>query len=158
MKKIFVLFFVLILIASSFSYKLVFEKDFSDATAVYAFYTLGECENIANSVVIKNGNSSIVKVEKNYAKQVRRNLTNVVGESVSFNGNKIRFSVIKDKLNANYIIDETVENEIIIFSGFSKVLGENAKCVNLNGKLINFQIAYNKGVITIGTPVILGDY
>lgn len=159
MKKIFVLLFVLLLLASSFSYRLVFDENFNiDNSAIYTFYILGSCDNIENSIVIKNGNSSVVKTKKTYASIVRKNLTNVLGESVSFKGDRLKFSKLKEKLSPNYVVDETLENGIVVYSGFSNELKENSKTINLDGREVNFQIAYNNGTITIGTPVILGDY
>lgn len=158
MKKILVLILVLIMLISTYSFKLAFGNDFPNDDAIYSFYTLGECGNIQNATIIKNGNASVVKVQKKYAKFVRKNITNILGESVSFKGDKIKLALLKEQLDADYLIDETIENEIIILSGFSTKYEKDLKKVVVDGQYINFQIAYNKGVITIGTPVILGDY
>lgn len=157
MKKICVLFVLFIMLLSTFSYKLAF-KDFGENNGVYTFYTVGECCELDNVKVIKNGNSNVIRVDINYAREVRTKINNILGESVSFKGDLLRFSNIKDYFQAKYIIDETVETNLIVFSGFSEKLQNDLKTINIDNKEINFQIAYNKGTITIGTPVILGDY
>lgn len=158
MKKIYVLILLLIMLFSTFSFKLSFEEMKDGEDAIYTFYTLGNCSKINGTQIITNGNSQVVRTSFSKAKNVRRKLTNILGESVCFKGDLLKFSLIKENLNASLIIDETIENDIIIFSGFSENKKNDLKTININGQNINFQIAYNEGIITIGTPVILGDY
>ena len=158
MKKILVLVFIMIMLLSTHSFKLAFGRDFSNDNAIYSFYILGKSCEIKNAKIITNGNSSIIKTKKKYANSVRKNVTNVMGESMSFEGDKIKLSLIKEQFEADYILDETIENEIIIFSGFSKKYEKDLKKIVVDGQNINFQVAYNNGIITIGTPIILGDY
>lgn len=44
---------------------------------------------------------------------------------------------------------------IIIVTGYSKYFD---RCLIVGGRRINVQIAFNKGTLTLGTPLILGSY
>lgn len=146
------------MLLSTFSFNLAFSSINTDSEAIYTFYTIGDCSDLKNVQVIKNGNSNIIRTQKKHARNTRKCLTNVLGESVSFKGDLLEFSLIKDEFEAEVLIDESIENEMIIYSGFSSKHQKDLKNIMIDGMVINFQLAYNKGTITIGTPVILGDY
>ena len=104
--------------------------------------------------VIKNGNSYIVKTSLEKAKKVKAKLTDILGEAICFDG------VLKDALTAmNKIgmdlkIEENIDN-VQIFYGFVSGL-ENYMFIG--NEKINTEIAISQGKITIGYPVIIGDY
>ena len=159
MKKLFLLLFVFILLSNTFSGKLCFQSLEIDEGATYAFYLLDTIELNMNGVsVIKNGNSSIVKTNFKKAKQIKENLSNVLGESVSFEGDMLKFSLIIEKLELKYSFSENVEDKIICFYGYSCLNELKSREVLINEKKVNGQIALNNNVITIGNPIILGDY
>jgi len=111
--------------------------------------------------VVKNGNGVIVDAPADAALRLRRGLSGMKGESVSFDGGYgdaleiIRLYRVKVAGGEILPLDE--ENSVRIIYGYSRFL---TKSVSLDGKNINIQIAVNAktGKVTAGTPLILGSY
>lgn len=101
-----------------------------------------------------NGNGKIVSCDMLYAGEIDNYiLGKVYGESITFEGSHDDFINVIKKLNINIVAAESVENLESIY-GF----GRFGKCVMINGKSVNIQVAYSLGYITIGCPIILGSY
>ena len=77
----------------------------------------------------------------------------VYGESVSFRGSIDDFENLLEIMKLEY----TYENvgEIIVVSGY---IPHVKYLAYVNGQKKNIQLAFNNGVISIGSPLILGSY
>lgn len=159
-KKLLMLFIVFILLSNTFSGKICFQNLEIDENATYSFYLLNSVNlNISNVNVIENGNSLIIKTTFKNAKNIRKNLNNILGESVSFKGDKLKFTLIMEKLNLKYSFTENIDNnKIICCFGYSNLNELKNREIQVDEKKVNVQIAFNNNTITIGHPIILGDY
>ena len=121
----------------------------------YIFYAknIGNLDD-ENATIIKNGNSYIVKTTFENAKNIKSKLNNVFGEAVRFDGNTIDAISAMNKIGIDLKVSESVNN-IQIFYGFVKGL---EKYMFIGHEKINTEIAISHGKITIGYPIILGDY
>lgn len=161
MKKMCLFISFLILIIFTYSLKPVFFDVFSLENVIlgeieYTFYCLDINNDISNCNIIDNGNSFIVKTKANDFKNVKSNLSNVLGESISFNACKSSIDKVVKFYNVKI---ENIENvgDIVCLYGYT----ENSlfeRSLNIDGKLINIQIAFSNDKMTIGNPIILGDY
>lgn len=116
-----------------------------------SFYTTGKSNsnaiNLYGDTYMTNGNG------KNY-KEIKKSLTNIKGITAQFRGNYDDFNKTIKKCGME-ILDSEEINGILIMRGYSDKCG---KPVYVNGKAINMQIAINKDLITVGTPLIMGSY
>lgn len=115
------------------------------------------CENYIEPnddlfVAIKNGDSYIIQTKANKASEVLKFLTNCSGFMLTFNGTKEN---IKNLLSEIKIIKTEKSADIEIFYAYTCGLLYSTV---IDGKKVNFQVAINKNVITIGSPLILGSY
>lgn len=160
MKKLILFVSFLILLISSFCFKPVFydlfsvsDLFFSDIT--YSFYCLNYNKNLS-AEIINNGAGYIIKTDGKNIKNVKNNLTGLLGESVSFKTTKNKIEKVLKTFNVNVIKEEKI-GEIYCLYGYShKLKTENSVLVE-NYK-VNIQIAFINNILTIGTPIILGDY
>ena len=152
MKKLFALLFAAITLfllpsAGNLSDK---TKYISDGT--YYFYVEGE-QYAENAITVRNGADSIIRCRVFMAESVRKELHSIRGESMRFNGGEAEVQRLVDELNLD--IRFTSRNPVPCIYGYSASLGEG---VVMQGKKINCEIAVSGNVITVGYPVILGDY
>lgn len=128
------------------------------------YLTAGESLNLqafSGVVVTKNGNGVIVDAPGDAARRIRGELSNIKGESVSFDGDTGDARGILSRYAVRTVFEEEIpmggEGSINIIYGFSASL---TRSVNLDGKKVNIQIAVNSesGRVTVGTPLILGSY
>jgi len=119
--------------------------------ARYYFYT-GAPSGLDCTENITNGSGVIVSCDIRDAMRVRRSLKSIDGESVTFKGTDI--GAVIAYLSARVEYTETVEN-ILIYYCYSPLL---SKGVDLSGKKVNMQIAYSNGLVSVGTPLLLGGY
>lgn len=76
------------------------------------------------------------------------------GVSATFCGDYGCVQRIMSKLRVNALTEWTYDG-LTVISGYSSAVGG---ALTVDGKPVNCQIAYKNGVITIGFPLILGDY
>lgn len=163
MKKLILLITFLFLLTLTCGFSPIFYNLFSlhnvvFSDAVYSVYCLDISSNLNSNdiIVLNNGNSFIVKSNINYAEFVKKNSSNVLGESVSFKSDLFSIDKIIDFYNIDVKIKENVADIITIY-GYSES-NKFTNSVLIDDEPINIQIAFKNNVLTIGTPIILGDY
>lgn len=164
MKKFILLIVFLFLLTFTYSFKPVFYNVFYLHNIVfsdinYSVYCLKVDNSLKNNnqiTLIDNGNSFIVKSSINNAKFIKRNSSNFLGESVSF---KTSFSCIDKILKLYNISVKFTENvgNIFTYYGYSDDVNFYQN-VLIDSEIINVEIAFCNNVLTIGMPIILGDY
>ncbi|HBB44673.1 MAG TPA: hypothetical protein DCZ34_00905 [Clostridiales bacterium] len=122
---------------------------------IYTFYT-NEVENqIPNAKIIKNGNTSIVRCEANYVSSVRNCLSDVLGESVVVqNPSKEQMKRILAYLKNKTFRSEVVDETDIVYA-YDETLN---RYIMLDGHKSNIQVAIKGDLVTIGYPIIFGDF
>lgn len=118
-----------------------------DNTACYAVYTKYNGDTWLYKDVY------MTECDQNTAKNYR-NLPNAVGYSKRFKGDYDDLLNEARKHNARIIASEEIGGAFIYY-GISDSLG---KTVNVDGKIVNIQLAIRGSVITVGTPLIMGSY
>lgn len=76
------------------------------------------------------------------------------GVSATFTGTKTDVNNILTKLRVSIVSVQTFDN-LTIICGVSPLIRGG---VNVDGKRVNCQLAYCDGTVTVGFPLILGDY
>lgn len=121
----------------------------------YTFYVSGEVQNIANANIVKNGSNSIVTCSGDNCRQVKQELNNILGETITlYNSTQSSFDKILCKIADKIKFTETIDNLQICYAYDSTLLN----FVMVNGQKINLQIAVNADYIKIGYPLILDSY
>ena len=103
---------------------------------------------------IDMGNGKIVRCSVANFDRVLARCSGVDGFSVCFEG------TAKDVDRVSRLFDLKVTSTLNL-DGLQIVCGNSAKLkggVNLDGDMVNMQIAFKDGVVTVGSPLILGDY
>lgn len=164
MKKIILLIVFLLSLIFTYTFKPTFNEIllldnviFSDAE--YSVYCLNISDVLKNSSDIKlidNGNSFIVKSDINFAKYIKQNCSNILGESICFKSNMFAIEKIKNLYDIDFKIFEEVD-DIKTYYGYSNFNYFNQN-VLIDSEIINIELAYKNEILTIGTPIILGDY
>lgn len=128
-------------------------KEFNFNNVVNSYYTNTKVD-VKNATVIKNGSAYIIESDYSNSNEIKKQLNNIQGQSVSFGGTYNDYLNLKTNLINNiYICDELLN--IKTCYGYNSKLTNS---VNIDGNNINIQIAYSEGKIIIGTPVILGSF
>lgn len=161
MKKFMILFIFLFLLLFTYNFKPVFLEVFSIQNLVfsggeYSIYCLNIPSEMNNCDVVKNGNSYVIKTDINYAKEIKSKVSFVMGESVRFKGLVSGIDKIIGFFKMKVLKTEKLDNIICVY-GFSEILDFD-KAVEIDNEKINIQIAFCENTITVGTPIILGDY
>ena len=121
----------------------------------YSFYTNGIANLIPNAKIIKNGNTSIVRCEANYVSSVRNCLSDVLGESVVVkNPSKEQVKKILNYLQNKTFRSENIDETHIVYA-YDETLN---RYIMLDGQKTNIQVAMKNDTITIGYPLIFGDF
>ena len=161
MKKMFFLISFLFLLLFTYSFKPalfdLFKLDnliFSNEE--YYIYCLNICNDLTNCEIINNGNGYIIKTDINNAKLVKSKVSNILGESVRFKSTINKANDIIDFYNLKIIKEEKIEDILCIY-GYCENNDFNNSILIDNNK-VNLQVAFSNGYMTIGTPIILGDY
>lgn len=162
MKKFLIFLFFLTLLPFTFSFKPVL-LDIATLDGVifsnieYCVYSLGanDTENI-NYDIIDNGSNIIFRGDINFAKEMKKNAKDIMGESICFKSLKSKVTLISNFYKLEILQSEEFD-DIISLYGYSDKLGSQ-KSIIIDGKEVNMQIVFNDGYITVGTPIILGEY
>lgn len=109
-----------------------------------------------NTQTIQNGNVYMVHCNKENAKQTYLLLDKqkISGQSFSFVGQPAELKNLVARLNINVVSEENL-GDIVVINGYCKKF---ATGVFVGSDMVNIQLAYNKGIITVGCPVILGSF
>jgi hypothetical protein len=78
-----------------------------------------------------------------------------VGESIRFEGSLETMMSILSLYDAKTVKTEWIEDRIYNVYAKARVFSNS---IFIENESINLQICYNDGVITVGSPIILGDY
>lgn len=162
MKKFLIFLSFLALLPFSFSFK----PEFLELTQIhqvifsnidYCVYSLGVVHSNQKSyTIIDNGSSVILKGDINYAKKMKENAKDIMGESITFRGLKSGVKSILNFYNLKQLKYEEFDNIISIYGYSDKLCSKNNIIIDNNK--VNMQIVFNDGFITVGTPIILGEY
>lgn len=121
-----------------------------------SFYTTSPLENVPAYLNQTNiGVGAIIECSGTIASQVAKTLDNIAGISFSFNGNKEDVNDFLDKVDAVVLKCENVDSQIKTYLAYSSKFRNN---INIDGHFVNLQIAIVNDTITIGSPMILGEY
>lgn len=156
-KTMLALYFIMVFVVISFLI-LPNKKPIFGAKAVvgqsikYTFYTVDESDK--NLTFTKNGNVFFVSCNLQDAGKVKQKLSNILGESVCFKGDKVAGLNYISSFNYTSILTEDVNGIFTLYAYTPQI--ENF--VYINNKKVNIELAVNKGVITIGSPIIVGSY
>ena len=127
----------------------------SEISGQYVFYAKDVSHlDDSHALVIKNGSSYIVKTSFENAKKVKSKLFNIFGEAICFDGTLKDALAAMNKIGMDLKIEESIDT-IKIFYGFVSGL---EKYMFIKNQKINTEIAISQGKITIGYPIIIGDY
>lgn len=133
---------------------LIFSDEVYKDDVIYTFH-VSDIDNINDDIMaIQNGNEYILKCDYITAKNLKPSLRNIVGETISY---KSTFENVFDVIN-NFdckVVYTEKFNDIYTFYGYSNKID---LCSYVNNQKVNIEIAFNKGIVTIGSPIILGDY
>ena len=100
-----------------------------------------------------SSNAKIITVSYDDAKEIKKSLKNVCGESVTTTSKEEIEKEIQ-RLNAQLVFSEKVDNIIINYYYSDKISAYKT----INGHKINLQTAINENIITIGSPIIFGSF
>ncbi len=103
---------------------------------------------------VESGCGKIVSCLPAQLHQTLQKVGNVQGASFSFEGSISTAEKIAQKLKTQNVTKITCGN-ITTLCGYSQLFSGG---VNIDGKTVNVQIAYCNGIVTVGSPLILGSY
>ena len=154
MKKIFLVIFLSILLCFNIQNSQLnfFATNFEGK---YVFYT-SQILNDENVSVEKSGMGYVLTCSTKYATKIKSklNINLIKGESFSFLGVKSEVENLIKRFNIK-VLNKEVLDEILVIDGYSSKFGKSV-CTSCGN--VNIQIAFNKGTITVGTPLILGSF
>lgn len=126
------------------------------ANANYSFYVADDIKFSNNYTEIENaGLGNIVTCNAQICNIVKKDLSNIVGESITFEGTTRDVINLLDIYNASVVKTEHINEDILcVYASTSKFKNS----ILIDNQKINLQIAYSNGRVTMGTPIILGSY
>lgn len=122
---------------------------------IHVFYTMQRLED-PRAECIGSGNGFMIQCSNQDAAEIYSRLSPEMlsGESFSFSGGLAEARAILSRLNAEVVNTEEID-QLQIWYAYTHMLGGE---LNVSGELVNVQIAIRDGVVTVGTPLILGSY
>jgi len=128
------------------------------ADAVYYFF-VADTDIMPLQEAVLHGGGAEVRRNIADAKRVKRALKNIRGEAVRFGGGRADADAVAKLLKIKiYSVEEF--DGIDTYYAYTAELGNGrgSNALNIDGARINVQVAFRGGVITVGTPLILGSY
>lgn len=120
-----------------------------------SFYVLSNSECVPKFCTeINVGKGAIIKCKGGVAKDVAKTLDTITGISFSFSGGDDDICDFLEKVDAVVLRCENVGN-ITSYFAYSKKMKNG---IRVDGEMVNIQIAQCGDKITIGSPIILGEY
>jgi hypothetical protein len=157
MKKLLCFSFVFLLV-TNLPYKapLFYAFAVKQSSAVYSFYVLDELNKSDNYTIINNaGLGSVVRCSARMSKYIKPKLNKIMGESVQFNGSLEAAMFLINFYQARVVKTEWLQDGMMLVYANANLFSQ---ALYLENDWVNLQICYHNGVITIGSPIILGDY
>ena len=135
--------------------KVLLKKYLPYQNSTYCFYTQNTSFDIPNTSKIENGAENIIKCQLCFANETKQKLDVIFGESICLQNYdaKQKDSVLQSILPIAKKIESVGDIQIFYCYDF-----ELPRFVCVFGKKINLQVAISKNAITVGYPLILGDY
>lgn len=134
--------------------KTIFEHQFLSQNVAYCLYTNDNIKIDDDITITDNGASKMIVCDPQKVTKIKNELSNIYGESVTiYNANDADMAYI-NKICKTKIFQETFDNLIIFYCYDARL----SKFVTIDGKKINMQVAISNDNITIGYPIILGEY
>lgn len=122
----------------------------------YTFFVKGDVENLERVSVIQNGDEKIVTCEIERADEIKKEIKGAIrGESFSISGGKEKFDEIASLMSAKVVKKGYVGE---IFCAYLYAPSLNSECLELFNTKVNLQIAVSGNTVTVGCPIILGEY
>ena len=128
-------------------------RPFNIINATNTYYTTN-AENIKSAKIINCGSAVFVTSNVENCKEIRTQLADIQGQSISFCGDEELYTSMVTWLIGNATFSANV-GAVKCCYGYNNKLNNY---INIENSKINIQIALHNNVITIGTPVILGSY
>lgn len=158
LKKSICLYVIFCIVCFAFIYipsnNLVFANILKDRKEyTYQFFCSSK-QNFNYENVVNVGFGSIVTANQSNVNKIASKVSNVQGQSVSFVGDeKTDVQNILLTFNASVVKIQNFNNMQIVYAYSTKL----EKCV-YDEDVINLQICFNNGIITVGYPIIMGSY
>lgn len=125
-----------------------------DKNAEYCFYTKTSSQTIPNAKIVQNGTMNIITCSASEVEKIKPQIVDIEGESICFLGTKNVALNFLNQFNHRVVFSEIVDDIIVIYAYSPQI----DNYVFVNNEKVNLQLAYNKGKITVGTPMILGSF
>ena len=122
--------------------------DISQDGIIYIYCRATELESI------DMGNGKIVECNAADFSTVLSKCQGVDGVSVRFNGTLSDVTRVVDMFGLTVVSSYELDGLYVTCGKSDKI----APCVIIDGNVVNLQIAYKDGVVTVGSPLILGSY
>lgn len=156
-KKMFALYFFMIFAVISFlllpNKKPLFDDSaLNGKNLLYTFYTLEKMDS--DLPYTKNGDAFVHYCDFKNASKVKQQLSGILGESVSFCGDKVDGLNFLSNFDYTTILVENIDGIWTLYAYSPKI--ENF--VFVNNQKVNIELAVNKNIVTIGSPIIVGSY
>ena len=132
-----------------------FDKFATFQNATYSFYTTNCSVDFSNATVVKNGSSAIVSCNGSNAPDVKRKITNLLGESIKIEKpSTSALAKIDNYINKFLLYTEVLEGTKISYAYDPSL----ANFVVVDGNKVNLQVAKTDFCIVVGYPLILGSF
>ncbi len=153
MKRFIVILVLVAVLTAALAYKM--PVDFADFAAAY--FGDGQVNIYCRNTVLPSTDIGVGRIVQCSASRLRQTLAScedVDGVSVCFNGTLFDAERVTD-LFALGDISVSEFDDLTVICGYSALLRGG---VMLDGRRVNLQIAYRDGIVTVGSPLILGSY
>ena len=153
MKRFIVTLILTVVIAGVLTYAM--PKDFhcylEDITSIGTVYIYCRSADVDG---VDMGNGKMVSCSLNELQSVLKRCSGVDGVSVTFDGSESDVTRIAKLLSLHVVSTYELDGLVVTCGKSAKVRGG----VVIDGNVVNVQIAYRQGVVTVGNPLILGSY
>ena len=129
-------------------------EDISACGTVSIYCRSTDIKDAQKQQIVDMGCGKMVQCNVSELKNAIAHCKNIDGFSVRFDGNEQDIERIVNLFNVQISSTLYLDGLYIVCGNTTKLAGG----VILDGCNVNLQIAYKDGVITVGSPLILGDY
>ncbi|MDD3831169.1 MAG: hypothetical protein PHW00_00670 [Clostridia bacterium] len=102
----------------------------------------------------QSGRATITRCDYATARQLARHTEGIQGFSMSLATDIAQIKRILHQLDVIIVQSEVIGSISSIYGYSPRIAGG----INIDGTIINIQLAYSNGILHIGSPVILGSY
>lgn len=142
----------LIMVAPNYNYSFI---SYVRADSDVSFYVLSKNKEIPRFCTqIDVGSGAIVKCKGGVAVDVAKTLDTITGISFTFSGGDKEIDEFLRSVDAEIVKSESIGSISSYFAYSNKF----RNVVRVDDSFVNIQVVRNKDFITIGSPIILGEY